>query len=143
MIDSKEWLASLPPPSGALEAVQLRGRNFLSSQALPSRSIESWRYSDIKNIQNLLSLPISLQSNELKYLPNIPTDTCRIVIGSQGLMTEELTLPEGFQRLTDLELEQILGQTLDSCSCSSDWPVFRCSAKTGEGCKALIETLSK
>ena len=47
------WLATLPAPSGSLEAVQVRGRRALREQPLPSSRQEDWRFTDLSLLQQL------------------------------------------------------------------------------------------
>ena len=64
MVLCRQWLTSLPEPTGILKNLQLRGRESLASLGVPSKEHESWRLTDLDRIEHLLKLPVSSPSKE-------------------------------------------------------------------------------
>ncbi len=135
-LNSKNWLTSLPQPSGTLSEVQLRGREFLFSNDLPPKNNESWRLADYEKLNRFLDLPVSndsfLDSESRNLWPEVASGAFRVVLGPAGECNSEVSLPVGFRRLTNPEIEQMLGKTLDSCSCKDSWSVSLNHALTSE-----------
>ncbi len=128
MADCRQWIEALPAPQGLLETVQRRGRESLLKQAIPTNSLEAWRLTDLKQIKNLLTRPISSEKDPLnkdhqEQLAKRPNNGLRILLDPWNDHMESIKLPNGIRLLTINELEQSLGQNLNQCSLNNDWQV--------------------
>lgn len=105
-----------------LAPVQERGQVNLEKLGLPSRRQEAWRLADLKRLEAMASLPPAQGVVEQSW-PSVAQAVTRLVIGTEADPLETVQLPEGVSRLSDSELEQALGHTLDRCGCAETWPV--------------------
>ena len=105
-----------------LAPVQERGQVNLEKLGLPSRRQEAWRLTDLKRLEAMASLPPAEGVVEQSW-PLVAQGVTRLVIGTEADPLENIQLPEGVSRLSDSELEQALGHTLDRCGCAAVWPV--------------------
>ena len=105
-----------------LAPVQERGQVNLEKLGLPSRREEAWRLADLKRLEAMASLPPAQGVVEQSW-PAVAQAVTRLVIGTEADPLETVQLPEGVSRLSDSELEQALGHTLDRCGCAETWPV--------------------
>ena len=120
------WLATLPAPSGPLEAVQVRGRRALREQPLPSSSQEDWRFTDLSLLQQLQQAPgagDAAAAASDAALPPLAPGALRLVLDGRSDPLAGVTLPEGLQALNTLEIGQGLGHTLAATGCEQHWPV--------------------
>ena len=62
----EEWINSLPPTQGYLKNEQSIGREFLSEQGMPSKKDEAWRLSNFNRLNNFLTLPTIIDSEDIK-----------------------------------------------------------------------------
>ena len=105
-----------------LTPVQKRGQANLERLGLPTRRQEAWRLTDLKRLEAMASLP-SVGGSAQHAWPSIPQGVTRFVIGTGVDPLEGVQLPEGVSPLSEAELEQALGHTLDRCGCAETWPV--------------------
>jgi len=105
-----------------LAPVQERGQVNLEKLGLPSRREEAWRLADLKRLEAMASLPPAEGVVEQSW-PAVAQAVTRLVIGTEADPLETVQLPEGVSRLSDSEVEQALGHTLDRCGCAETWPV--------------------
>ena len=105
-----------------LAPVQERGQVNLEKLGLPSRRQEAWRLTDLKRLEAMASLPPAEGVVEQSW-PLVAQGVTRLVIGTEADPLETVQLPEGVSRLSDSEVEQALGHTLDRCGCAETWPV--------------------
>ncbi|WP_186471978.1 SufD family Fe-S cluster assembly protein [Synechococcus sp. BMK-MC-1] len=105
-----------------LTPVQKRGQANLERLGLPTRRQEAWRLTDLKRLEAMASLP-SVEGSAQHAWPSIPQGVTRFVIGTGVDPLEGVQLPEGVSPLSEAELEQALGHTLDRCGCAETWPV--------------------
>jgi hypothetical protein len=104
----EQWLSQLPAASGALAAVQQRGRAALAQQGVPSSRSEDWRFTDLSLLQ---ALPLAAAQ------PAQPTlaaggSVLRLQLDGQSDPLAGVTLPAGLEVLSEAELAQGLGHTL-------------------------------
>ncbi len=128
MTDSNQWLDSLPAPNGILESVQRRGREALTQTKAPNNSFENWRLTDIRKLENLLTLPVYKKENSIENdfplkVVRPPSDGIRLILNHNSDPLERVNLPKGLSSLTKLELEQNLGRTNAKCLFQEEWPV--------------------
>jgi Fe-S cluster assembly protein SufD len=105
-----------------LTPVQKRGQANLERLGLPTRRQEAWRLTDLKRLEAMASLP-SVEGSAQHAWPSIHQGVTRFVIGTGVDPLEGVQLPEGVSPLSEAELEQALGHTLDRCGCAETWPV--------------------
>jgi hypothetical protein len=120
------WLATLPAPSGSLEAVQVRGRRALREQPLPSSRQEDWRFTDLSLLQQLQQAPgdgDAAAAASAAALPSPAPGALRLVLDGRSDPLAGVALPEGLQALNPLEIGQGLGHTLAATGCEQHWPV--------------------
>ena len=129
MAKCRQWLDDLNPPNGFLKSVQQRGRDCLKSQDLPTKSLEEWRLIHLDRISNLLELPLATPQESLNHpascdrWANAPTNGIRIVLDPIHNPLQSVTLPDGIRQLTPSEIQQTLGQNLDTWSLNKDWQI--------------------
>ncbi len=63
----QEWLNSLPPTQGYLKTEQSIGRELLLEKGMPSNKDEAWRLCNFNRLNSFLSLPIVVNSEDIKY----------------------------------------------------------------------------
>ena len=105
-----------------LAPVQKRGQANLEKLGLPTRRQEAWRLTDLKRLEAMASLP-PVEDADQSAWPSVGQGVTRLVIGSDADPLEGIQLPEGVSPLSEAELEQALGHTLDRCGCAQVWPV--------------------
>ena len=125
-VDASTWVTTfldrLPAPAGALEAVQWRGRQALSRQALPSRRQEDWRFTDLGPLTALAPAPAA--ATEPGEWPEQPSGAAvRLWLDAPGDLLAGQSLPAGLSPLSAEEVQLALGHTLAACSCEQHWPV--------------------
>ena len=108
--------------SSVLAPVQQRGREALQRLGLPTRRQEAWRLTDLKRLGAMAALPLVREALD-PIVPEVAEGVTRIVLGGQQDPLEGICLPQGVTALTEAELDQHLGQSLDHCGCSQAWPV--------------------
>ena len=108
--------------SSVLAPVQQRGREALQRLGLPTRRQEAWRLTDLKRLGAMAALPLVREALD-PIVPEVAEGVTRIVLGGQQDPLEGIRLPQGVTALTEAELDQHLGQSLDHCGCSQAWPV--------------------
>ena len=116
------WLEKLPAPSGALAAVQQRGRHALAAQPLPSARQEQWRFTDL-SLLSRLPLHLTAAPAPAPALPEPPAGVLRLHLDGCSDPLAGVSLPPGLQALTEAELAQGLGHTLAATGCERHWPV--------------------
>ncbi len=124
-VDASSWVTTfldrLPAPAGALEAVQWRGREALSRQALPSRRQEDWRFTDLAPLTALAPAPVP--AAEPGDWPEPNAAAVRLWLDAPDDLLAGQDLPAGLSTLSAEEVQQALGHTLAACSCEQHWPV--------------------
>ena len=116
-----QWLQDLPAPSGALAAVQARGRQALSQLPLPSSRVEEWRFTDLSLLAQLPLSPASAATG--KALAPAEAGVLRLVLDGSSDPLAGVSLPAGLEPLTASEIAQGLGHTLAATGCEAHWPV--------------------
>ncbi len=132
---TKELLAQLPPPSGPLAAVQVRGRQALAALPVPSRHQEAWRFTDLALLAGLGPNPRPSQAQILASDGADPEATpsqglspagpgsLRLQLDGGGDPLAGVVLPAGLSPLSEAELVLALGHTLAATGCEQHWPV--------------------
>ena len=124
-----DWLTRLPAPSGQLSPVQQRGRESLLAAGLPSRRQEDWRLTDLDRLQHLLDLPLpasGVAPDNAAFPgtePEAQNPAWSLLLDGVRNPLDGVTLPDGVTVLSDADLQQALGHTLERCGCASAWPV--------------------
>ena len=108
--------------NSVLAPVQERGRAALERLGLPTRRQEPWRLTDLKRLECMAALPLSAHTSD-GSLPFSADGVLRLVLDGQANPLEGVTLPPGISVLSEAELKQALGHTLDRCGCAEAWPV--------------------
>ena len=108
--------------SSVLAPVQQRGREALQRLGLPTRKQEAWRLTDLKRLGAMAALP-EVTSVCDTDMPEVAEGVTRIVLDGHRDPLGGIRLPEGVTALTEAELNQHLGQSLEQCGCSQAWPV--------------------
>lgn len=129
---SQALLQALPPAAGVLAPVQQRGRQALAESPLPSRRDEAWRFTPLEVLTALDPSGLSLGAQFPGALPPADADALRLVCDGRRDPLEGITLPEGLSPLSDEELQQRLGQTLEANGCREAWPVLLNKAAAGQ-----------
>ncbi len=131
-----QWLDSLPKASGALKAIQLRGRESLKRLGLPNQAIEEWRLSDIAHLKKIIQYPYVKELNQIfdeeNPIKSLVDNKIQIIIDSQDIHKESINLPKGIRHLNQSELEQSLGHSIEKCSFMDNWTVAMNHAATME-----------
>ncbi len=115
----EQWLSQLPPASGALAAVQQRGREALAEQGVPSSRSEDWRFTDLSLLQGI---PLGAPS-AANPTPSAEASVLRLRLDGCSDPLAGVALPDGLEPLTATEIAQGLGHTLAATSCQNHWPV--------------------
>ena len=115
----EQWLSQLPPASGALAAVQQRGREGLAEQGVPSSRSEDWRFTDLSLLQGI---PLGAPS-ATNPTPAADGSALRLQLDGCSDPLAGVALPDGLEPLTATEIAQGLGHTLAATSCQNHWPV--------------------
>ena len=102
----REWLNSLPPTQGYLKKEQSIGRDLLSKKGLPSNKDEAWRLCNFNRLNNFLSLPIIIKSEDIKYksksiFPKKDKNRERIIINPNKNPISNINLPNGIEKLAE------------------------------------------
>ena len=108
--------------NSVLAPVQERGRAALERLGLPTRRQEPWRLTDLKRLESMAALPLCADASG-GALPSSADGVLRVVLDGQADPLEGVTLPAGISTLSEAELKQALGHTLDRCGCAESWPV--------------------
>jgi FeS assembly protein SufD len=129
---SQALLQALPAPAGVLAPVQQRGRDALAALPLPSRRDEAWRFTPLEVLTALDPSLLTLGAEPPVSLPAAASGTVRLVLDGRGDPLAGVTLPEGLSPLSEAELQQRLGQTLEANGCREAWPVLLNKAAAGQ-----------
>lgn len=117
-------LAALPAPSGRLAPMQQRGRHRLSELPLPGRRDEAWRFTDLAALQALDPAALLAAPSAAAAGPEPAPSSFRLVWDGRRDPLEAVLLPQGLSPLSEAELQQHLGQILESSGCRGHWPVL-------------------
>ena len=98
--------------NSVLAPVQERGRAALERLGLPTRRQEPWRLTDLKRLESMAALPLSADDSG-GSLPASADGGVRVVLDGLSDPLEGVTLPAGISGLSEAELKQALGHTLD------------------------------
>lgn len=127
---SQALLQALPPEDGVLAPVQQRGRQALSDRPLPGRRDEDWRFTPLDVLTALDPERLALGSEPTSALPPSAPGSVRLVLDGRRDPLAGVTLPAGLTPLSEAELQQRLGQTLEANGCREAWPVLLNKAAT-------------
>ena len=108
--------------NSVLAPVQQRGQANLDKLGLPTKRQEAWRLTDLKRLEALASLS-AVDGADQRSWPSADHGVTRLVIGTGTDPLAGVQLPDGVSALSEAELEQALGHTLDRCGCAEVWPV--------------------
>ncbi len=133
----REWLNSLPPTQGYLKEEQSIGRKLLSTKGMPSNKDEAWRLCNFNRLNSFLSLPIIINkkdfTSKLKYiLPEKEKDRERIIINLTENPSKNINLPNGVEKLNDIEIKQNLGKIVKLMNIKNDISVGLNQASSSE-----------
>jgi len=120
-----EWLDSLPLSDGYLKNEQLKGREFLLNQGMPCKKDEAWRLSNFKKLNSFLSLPTTIDSEDIKstfisVFPGKDKNRERIIIDPNKNPTLNINLPNGIEKLNNKEIELNIGKIVKSANINND-----------------------
>ena len=117
----QEWLDSLPQTEGYLKNEQSIGRHFLLEKGMPSKKDEAWRLSNFNKLNNFLSLPTILNSDDVKSIfPEKEENRERIIVNPNKNPILNITLPNGIEKLNNREIEDNLGKIVKSTNIKND-----------------------
>ena len=129
---SQALLQALPAAEGVLAPVQQRGRQLLAEVPLPSRRDEAWRFTSLELLTALDPGGLTLGADSPMSLPPADPGVLRLVLDGRRDPLVGVTLPQGLSPLSDEELQQRLGQTLEANGCREAWPVLLNKAAAGQ-----------
>ena len=131
----QQWLNSLPQTQGCLKKEQSIGRELLLEQGMPSTKDEAWRLCNFNRLNNFLSLPIIINSEDIKskyIFPEKDENSERIIIKPNKNKTSSINLPNGIEKLNENEIEDNLGKIVKSTNVKKDISVSLNQASTSE-----------
>jgi Fe-S cluster assembly protein SufD len=128
---SQALLATLPAPAGLLAPVQQRGRQGLADLPLPARRDEAWRFTPLEVLTALDPAGLALGAESPAGLP-APAGSLRLVLDGRSDPLTGVSLPPGLSPLSEADLQQRLGQTLEANGCREAWPVLLNKAAAGQ-----------
>ena len=131
----QQWLNSLPQTQGCLKKEQSIGRELLLEQGMPSTKDEAWRLCNFNRLNNFLSLPIIINSEDIKskyIFPEKDENSERIIIKPNKNKTSSINLPNGIEKLNENEIEDNLGKIVKSTNIKKDISVSLNQASTSE-----------
>ena len=106
----QEWLESLTEPEGILKETQEEARVQLKEIGFPNKKDEAWRLTNLKSIENLLTLPLDIKKDSYseQNLSKLPIEESeevfRIInISSKNGMSLN-SLPKGIRMLNKNDL---------------------------------------
>ncbi len=109
----KQWLTSLPQPSGLLEAIQRKSRKALLDMEIKLIEDDSWRLTNRKQLENLLKLPLDnskakQEINTNKGLARLPSKGFRLDLNGKSNCFDQDKLPTGFSVLNSKEIKTFI-----------------------------------
>ncbi len=117
----QEWLNSLPPTEGYLTNEQSIGREFFLENGMPSKKDEAWRLSNFNKLNSFLSLPTTIDHEEIKSIfPEKDKNRERIIINPNENPILNIDLPNGLEKLSNREIEDNLGKIVQSTNIKND-----------------------
>ena len=121
----QEWLNSLPPTQGYLKTEQSIGRELLLEKGMPSNKDEAWRLCNLNRLNSFLSLPIIVNSEDIKYksksiFPKKDQNRERIIINPNNNPILNIDLPNGIEKLNDKEIKENLGKIVKTSNIKDD-----------------------
>jgi len=131
----QQWLNSLPQTQGCLKKEQSIGRELLLEQGMPSTKDEAWRLCNFNRLNNFLSLPIIINSEDIKskyIFPEKDENSERIIIKPNKNKTSSINLPNGIEKLNENEIEDNLGKIVKSTNIKKDISVGLNQASSSE-----------
>ena len=129
----REWLNSLPPTQGCLKKEQSLGREILLKHGMPSNTDEAWRLCNFNRLNSFLSLPIIINSEDVKStFPDKDKNTERIIIYPNRNQFQNINLTNGIEKLNDREIEENLGKIVKSTKVKNDLSVCLNQASSAE-----------
>ena len=131
----QQWLNSLPQTQGCLKKEQSIGRELLLEQGMPSTKDEAWRLCNFNRLNNFLSLPLIINSEDIKskyIFPEKDENSERIIINPNKNKTSSINLPNGIEKLNENEIEDNLGKIVKSTNIKKDISVSLNQASTSE-----------
>jgi FeS assembly protein SufD len=129
---SQALLQALPAMEGMLAPVQQRARQALAELPLPSRRDEAWRFTSLEVLTALDPSGLALGAESPTSLPQAGPGVLRLVLDGRRDPLVGVSLPEGLSPLSEEELQQRLGQTLEANGCRDVWPVLLNKAAAGQ-----------
>ena len=131
----REWLNSLPATQGCLKKEQLIGRELLLEKGMPSNKDEAWRLCNFNRLNNFLSLPIIIKSEDINsefIFPEKDENCERIIIKPNKNNILSINLPDGIEKLNESEIECNLGRIVKSTNVKKDISVSLNQASSSE-----------
>ena len=129
----QEWLDSLPPTEGYLKNEQSIGREFLLEKGMPSNKDEAWRLSNFNRLNSFLSLPAIIDKEDIKSIfPEKDKNRERIIINPNQNPILNSNLPNGIEKLSNIEIEANLGKIVKSTNIKNDISVCLNQASSAE-----------
>ncbi len=132
----REWINSLPPPQGYLKKEQTIGRELLLKKGMPSNKDEAWRLCNLNKLNSFLSLPEfnkrDLSSKIKSIFPEKDNDRERIIINPHENPIKDINLPNGIDKLSDMEIKENLGEIVKLTNIKNDVSVCLNQAASSE-----------
>ncbi len=114
-------LKTLDAPAGRFAQSQADGRERLGLMPAPHRHQEDWRFCDLASLVEIE--PRQIDALSQPKAPHENADVTRLVLGVDQGSQAEGSLPPGVSFLNEVDLQQLLGQTLKLTNAEEHWPV--------------------
>ncbi len=110
------WLENLPKAEGYQKKIRNSGYNYLKTIGLPNKSSEDWQSTDIRKLEEILSLPLNLsfESTRSFKMPSISKGSYRVILDSNIDKIHSDDLPEGISLLTQDEIINFLNSDISN-----------------------------
>ena len=118
-MELNKWAESLPNPEGYLKESQIKSRNHLKENGLPTKEIEAWRLTNPRKLKKIFDFPVSTSKklplghkNLSKEIDQLEGNVHIILDSLKEDPIENLDLPKGVRALTSEEIKLNLGDII-------------------------------
>ncbi|KGG13311.1 MULTISPECIES: Fe-S cluster assembly protein SufD [Prochlorococcus] len=137
----KEWVDKLPENKGFLTKSQEKAKKQLNQYGLPSKTSEEWKFTDIKKLKHMLSMPINdLQENiSFARMPETASNSFRVQLDFSIEEIKQSALPKGISLLDSKEIESLAKKIYANSSSSWTMAINQASSSYILGIKVSAE----